>query len=138
MLNSNLDYFSRLPLVLSIILLLFDVQDSVPYDKRNPNFVYGLFQKIIAVTLLVLCFIVTAGCLILHQRYQKRYQRYLNLANDVANNFEHNPEEIQPSGGDNVQEQQKCGGLPTIKEGCCEDSSPVVDIEDLGGSASTR
>lgn len=123
--------------MLSIILLLFDVKDSVPYDKRNPNFVYGLFQKIIAVTLLVLCFIVTAGCLILHQRYQKRYQRYLNLANDVANNFEHTAEEIQPSVSNNGQ-QQKCGGLPTIKEGCCEDSSPVVDIEDLGGSASTR
>lgn len=118
-----------MPLILSIILLLFDVKDSVPYDKRDPNFVYGLFQKIIAVTLLVLCFIVTAGCLILHQRYQKRYQRYLNLAQDVANNFE------QPPSTSNVQ--QKCGGLPTIKEGCCEDSSPVVDIEDLAGPSSS-
>lgn len=104
----------------------------MPYDKRNPNFVYGLFQKIIAVTLLVLCFIVTTGCLILHQRYEKRYQRYLNLANDVANNFENNSEEAPSSGGDvQSQSQQVCGGLPTIKEGCCEDSSPVVDIEDL-------
>lgn len=116
-------------MILSIILLLFDVKDSVPYDKRNPNFVYGLFQKIIAVTLLVLCFIVTAGCLILHQRYQKRYQRYLNLANDVASNFEHNPEESVGN------QQPKCGGLPTINEGCCEDSP--VDIEDLGSGPST-
>lgn len=127
-------------MILSIVLLLFDVKDTIPYDKRNPNFVYGLFQKIIAVTLLVLCFIVTTGCLILHQRYQKRYQRYLNLANDVANNFEQNSDEIQSSVGvgSSVQQQQKCGGLPTIKEGCCEDSSPVVDIEDLGGPSSTK
>lgn len=47
----------RLPLVLSVVLLLFDMKDSVPYEKRDPNFVYGLFQKIVAVTLLVLCFI---------------------------------------------------------------------------------
>lgn len=112
---------------------MFDVKDSVPYDKRNPNFVYGLFQKIIAVTLLVLCFIVTAGCLILHQRYQKRYQRYLNLANDVANNFEHNPDLEQH----NTIQQHSCGGLPTINEGCCEDSSPVVDIEDIIGGPSS-
>lgn len=75
---------------------------------------------------MVLCFIVTAGCLILHQRYQKRYQRYLNLAQDVANNFEQN--QTQPSTSSNFEQK-----LPTINEGCCEDSSPVVDIEDLAG-----
>lgn len=47
----------RVPLVLALLLVLFDIKDTIPYDKRNPNFVYGLFQAIIAVSLLVLCFI---------------------------------------------------------------------------------
>lgn len=84
------------------------------------------------------------GCLILHQRYRKRYERYLNLANDVASTFEHNQEndvsntteDTPPLAGSSGTPKtttckKNCGNLPTINEGCCEDS-PVVDIEDVG------
>lgn len=100
---------------------------------------------------------MTVGCLILHQRYRKRYERYLNLANDVASTFEqpHENGEARPvqtvtppssiagcSGGGSKSgsckgNKEKCGNLPTINEGCCEDS-PVVDIEDVGNVLSPK
>jgi len=46
-----------LPLVLSTALLIFDKSSNLPYEKRNPNFTYGASQAIVAVSLLVLCFI---------------------------------------------------------------------------------
>lgn len=81
------------------------------------------------------------GCLILHQRYKKRYARYLSLAQDVATSFNEQNQEaetstnnLNPAPSTSTTEAsnkpQKCGGLPTIKEGCCEDS-PLVDIEDI-------
>ncbi|KAI4454822.1 dep domain protein [Holotrichia oblita] len=139
-----------LPLLMSILLLLYGRADSLPYEAKNPNFAYGVSQAVVAVSLLVLCFIITVGCLILHQRYRKRYERYLNLANDVASTFEqpHENGDARPvqntipppvascSGGGSKSgsckgNKEKCGNLPTINEGCCEDS-PVVDIEDVG------
>ncbi|KAK9745312.1 Membrane transport protein [Popillia japonica] len=146
-----------LPLLMSILLLLYGRTDSLPYEVKNPNFAYGVCQAVVAVSLLVLCFIVTVGCLILHQRYRKRYERYLNLANDVASTFEqpHENGEARPvqtvtppssiagcSGGGSKSgsckgNKEKCGNLPTINEGCCEDS-PVVDIEDVGNVLSPK
>ncbi|GJQ85405.1 hypothetical protein Trydic_g10179 [Trypoxylus dichotomus] len=134
-----------LPLLMSILLLLYGRTDSLPYEEKNPNFAYGVFQAVVAVSLLVLCFIVTVGCLILHQRYRKRYERYLNLANDVASTFEHPQENGGPRSSQSppiasssgvpksstCKNKEKCGNLPTINESCCEDS-PVVDIEDVG------
>ncbi|KAJ8953723.1 hypothetical protein NQ314_007333 [Rhamnusium bicolor] len=141
------------PLLLSVLLLIFHKDGKLPYDKTNPNFVYGAFQAIIAMSLLVLCFIMTVGCLILHQRYRRRFTRYLDLANDVASDQEEtspstpevetttdtavispNPSSSSDSGVGSVK-AQKCCGLPTITEGCCEDKeSPVVDIEDILGN----
>lgn len=90
----------------------------------------------------VFTFSVTVGCLILHQRYKKRFERYLSLANDVSSTFQHenfneddNASLIQtPSTATSSfnynNRNHTCGGLPTINEGCCEES-PVLDIEDL-------
>ncbi|KAF5286565.1 hypothetical protein FQA39_LY16248 [Lamprigera yunnana] len=122
-----------LPIALSILFLLLDKENSVAYDKRNPNFIYGASQAVVAVSLLISCFIVTVGCLILHQRYNRRHLRYLDLADDVSSSF-------QPSSDDQPEEQSalcrnknKTCNLPTINEGCCEENSEnrVVDIEDL-------
>ncbi|XP_018569986.1 integral membrane protein GPR155 [Anoplophora glabripennis] len=138
-----------LPLSLAALLLIFDKEATVRSDDRNPNFIYGASQAIMSVSLLVLCFIVTVGCLILHQRYRRRFSRYLDLANDVASDQEPsqstpeaetttdtavispNPSTSSDSGVGSVK-AQKCRSLPTITEGCCEDKeSPVTDIEDL-------
>lgn len=91
---------------------------------------------------------MTVGCLILHQRYQKRYARYLSLAQDVATSFDEQTQSEQEaessnallsddinavpstSNGGTPSKSPKCGNLPTIKEGYCEDS-PIVDIEDI-------
>ena len=84
---------------------------------------------------------VTVGSLILHQRYRKRQKRYQSLSNDVASTFDEHTNETTENDTDgqlSTRQQEEvqagrreiCGGLPTIAEGCCEDS-PVVDIEDI-------
>ncbi|KAL1501570.1 hypothetical protein ABEB36_006870 [Hypothenemus hampei] len=131
-----------IPVIICAVLLIFDKSSNLPFEKQNPNFAYGASQAIVAVSLLVLCFIVTVGCLILHQRYQRRYNRYLDLSNEIANDFNslvNNDESAvasSSSGNQSVSRTGKCNnGLPTIKEGCCEEvTSPVVDIEDLSVS----
>lgn len=133
------------PVLISVGLLLLDKSND-SFDKKNPNFTYGAPQAVVAVSLLVLCFIVTAGCLVLHQRYRRRFSYYMDLNNErgVQNPLQIEEESSlqEASQTSSVSEdvsqnisKSKCCGLPTIKEGCCEDkeiTSPVVDIEDLG------
>ncbi|XP_053674350.1 integral membrane protein GPR155 [Anopheles nili] len=73
-----------LPTVMVSLLLFVDGKNIVPTEKRNPSFQYGNAQAAIAVFLLVMCFIVTVGCLILHQRFKKRHERYLTLSREVS------------------------------------------------------
>ncbi|CAH1118670.1 unnamed protein product [Phaedon cochleariae] len=113
------------PVLICALLLVFDSKDDTHFKKKDPNFVYGASQAIIAVTLLVLCFIVTVGCLILHQRYRRRFARYMDLAQEVARP----PPCGDPptSGGGPCPPHLGPPALPTIAEG----DSPVVDIEDV-------
>ncbi|XP_041770116.1 integral membrane protein GPR155 [Anopheles merus] len=73
-----------LPTLIVSLLLFVDSKNIVPTEKRNPSFQYGNAQAAIAVFLLVMCFIVTVGCLILHQRFKKRHERYLTLSREVS------------------------------------------------------
>jgi len=72
------------PLVM-VTALMLSIQPDIIVEKRNPNFQYGEVQAAVAVFILLICFIVTIGCLVLHQRYQRRYARYLLLVQDVSN-----------------------------------------------------
>ncbi|KAK5638085.1 hypothetical protein RI129_012380 [Pyrocoelia pectoralis] len=132
-----------LPITLSALFLLLDKENSVAYDKRNPNFIYGAGQAVVAVLLLTSCFIITVGCLILHQRYSRHHSRYLDLAEDVSSTFNTSvcSEEVDNTASSSLQSdscrscdgKSRVCGLPTIKEGCCEENTdgPVIDIEDL-------
>ncbi|KAH8307356.1 hypothetical protein KR044_010665 [Drosophila immigrans] len=72
------------PAVISGLLIAFDSK-SMPSEKQNPSFQYGNAQAAIAVFMLVMCFIVTVGCLVLHQRYKKRYEKYLTFTRELSN-----------------------------------------------------
>lgn len=72
------------PVLLTVILFICDNDNILPKEKSNPSFQFGNAQAAISVFLLVLCFLVTVGCLILHQRYKKRFERYLTLSKEVA------------------------------------------------------
>ncbi|XP_049954684.1 integral membrane protein GPR155 [Schistocerca serialis cubense] len=123
-----------IPLVIVIFLVLFVKQEDMSVEKCNPNFQFGGVQAIITVILLVLCLTVTVGCLILHQRYWRRYARYLSLVQDI------NTSEPRHSGS------MSCSVLPGINnclkdttepEGPCSSSprattsSQIMDIENL-------
>lgn len=74
-----------IPALITLILCLVDSNIyEVTTEKTNPSFQFGKTQAIISVFLLVMCFIVTVGCLILHQRYKRRYERYVSLSKEVA------------------------------------------------------
>lgn len=71
------------PILVTSALLFFDPSSSSE-EKRNPSFQYGNAQAAISVFILVMCFIVIIGCLILHQRYKKIQEKYLTLSREVA------------------------------------------------------
>ena len=72
------------PTLLTGILFLVDEKNILPKEKQNPSFQFGNVQAVISVFLLVMCFLVTVGCLILHQRYKRRFEKYLTLSKEVA------------------------------------------------------
>lgn len=73
-----------LPTLIVSLLFMLDNKNITPTEKRNPSFQYGNAQAAIAVFLLVMCFIVTVGCLILHQRFKKRHEKYMTLSREVS------------------------------------------------------
>jgi hypothetical protein len=73
-----------IPVILTCVLFAFDYHNILPKEKINPSFQFGNAQAAISVFLLVLCFLVTVGCLILHQRYKKRFEKYMTLSKEVA------------------------------------------------------
>ncbi|XP_059478612.1 integral membrane protein GPR155 isoform X2 [Neocloeon triangulifer] len=111
-----------IPSVIVTALLLIVKKEVVILGGRDPNFTYGEIQAIVATFLLIVCMLVTVGCLILHQRYRQRYSRYLLLVQDdggVGN--------IQDEG--DTCEGKASGSDPCASgNGCC---SRVVDIEDI-------
>ncbi|KAL3271094.1 hypothetical protein HHI36_021590 [Cryptolaemus montrouzieri] len=131
-----------IPVILSGIMVALNRYLEISFNKSNPNFVYGRFEAIVSVTLLVLCFIVTCGCLILHQRYHRRFLGYQDIVREVPDGVGaqqsiggngdalsgSSPPHASTSAENSVGSH--CNGLPTINEGMCEDS-PVVEIEDL-------
>lgn len=72
-----------LPVLIVGILMVCDSPNLAPQEKRNPSFQYGNAQAAIAIFILVMCFIVTVGCLVLHQRYRKRHEKYVSLSKEV-------------------------------------------------------
>ncbi|XP_016977975.1 integral membrane protein GPR155 isoform X2 [Drosophila rhopaloa] len=67
------------PAVISGLLVAFD-SNVMSGEKHNPSFQYGNAQAAISVFMLVMCFIVTVGCLVLHQRYKKRFEKYMTYS----------------------------------------------------------
>lgn len=72
------------PTMIVAMLLIFDWPNITPKEKRNPSFQYGNAQAAIAIFILVMCFIVTVGCLVLHQRYRRRHEKYMTLSKEVS------------------------------------------------------
>ncbi|XP_073838455.1 integral membrane protein GPR155 homolog anchor [Musca autumnalis] len=72
------------PTLISGLLVAFD-RNVMSGEKHNPSFQYGNAQAAISVFMLVMCFIVTVGCLVMHQRYKKRYEKYLTYARELSN-----------------------------------------------------
>ncbi|XP_022227106.1 integral membrane protein GPR155 [Drosophila obscura] len=72
------------PAIISGLLVAFD-SNVTSAEKHHPSFQYGNAQAAISVFMLVMCFIVTVGCLVLHQRYKKRYEKFMTYSRELSN-----------------------------------------------------
>ncbi|XP_031835558.1 integral membrane protein GPR155 homolog anchor [Nomia melanderi] len=75
------------PLLITIIMCSTLSPKEIILDFKNPNFQLGRIQAATSTFILIFCFIVTLGCLILQQRYQRRHisASYSNLADNIEN-----------------------------------------------------
>ncbi|XP_017878429.1 integral membrane protein GPR155 [Ceratina calcarata] len=98
-----------IPLVIVIIMCCVISPKEPDPAFINPNFQLGRTQAAISMVILIFCFIVTMGCLVLQQMYQRRQAStsYSSLANN-----------IEASNDDSVERR-------------------VVDVEDLASDSRT-
>ena len=68
-----------IPALIAVVLSSTVRTESDHTVKIDPNFQYGRTQAIVAVVVLISSFITTLVCLILQQRYGKRYNEYQSL-----------------------------------------------------------
>ncbi|XP_059615439.1 integral membrane protein GPR155 [Phlebotomus argentipes] len=135
-----------IPTLIVSFLLIFDSSHITLTERKNPSFQYGNAQAAIAVFLLVMCFIVTVGCLVLHQRYKKRFEKYLTLSKEISTPDQQNDGDLSTSSTSNLiqsetdltasqdveQDNEVSGSNCHSSDGCCSQSTTtVLDIEDL-------
>ncbi|XP_032682563.1 integral membrane protein GPR155 isoform X2 [Odontomachus brunneus] len=71
-----------------VIVLCFSISPNLTdLNMKNPNFQLDRVQAAVSSFLLIFCFIVTLGCLVLQQRYQRRHPEmsYEDLGNNIEN-----------------------------------------------------
>lgn len=77
-----------IPVIFAGILLIFDRDNLLPKTKQSPNFQFGKGQAGISAFLLVLCFVITVGSLVIYTRNKKRFERYMSLTKDISSDSE--------------------------------------------------
>lgn len=124
-----------LPVLIVAVLMICDSSNLAPEERRNPSFQYGNAQAAIEIFILVMCFIVTVGCLVLHQRYRKRHEKYVTLSKEVE----------QPSTAstpdDETTRSTTSGGSSsgaTNENATVLENPEAVDLETGGSNGSRR
>lgn len=90
-----------IPLLMVTIMCTTVTLTPSEFDLKNPNFQLGRAQAAASSFILIFCFIVTLGCLILQQRYQRRhitlsYERVRNnTENTIIENNERNIVDVE-------------------------------------------
>ncbi|XP_078047350.1 integral membrane protein GPR155 homolog anchor [Augochlora pura] len=79
-----------IPLLIAITLCSTLSPKQIVVDFRNPNFQLGRTQAATSTLVLIFCFIVTLGCLVLQQRYQRQHvsASYRNLTGNIENSVD--------------------------------------------------
>lgn len=82
-----------IPLLMVIIMCTVTLTPS-ELDLKNPNFQLSRTQAAASSFILIFCFIVTLGCLVLQQRYQRRHitTSYEHIRNNTENTTTENTE----------------------------------------------
>lgn len=82
-----------IPLLMTTIMCIITLTPS-EFDLKNPNFQLTKVQAAASSFILIFCFIVTLGCLVLQQRYQRRHvtMSHEHLRNNTENTTTENNE----------------------------------------------
>ncbi|KAH0952724.1 hypothetical protein HN011_009227 [Eciton burchellii] len=82
------------PCVMTMITCIIVTPNLSNPDYKNPNFQLGRIQAAVSSFILIFCFIVTLGCLVLQQRYQRRHtvMSYEYMENNAENSMIENNE----------------------------------------------
>lgn len=110
-----------LPVILVAVVCIAASPDYSMGSLVNPNFQYGSLQAAVTLFILLVTFVVTSGCLILQQRYRRRYARYLLLVQEV------NSKDLQevPGGENGDVNRQPTPSSSRVR------LQQVVDIEEI-------
>ncbi|XP_017760807.1 PREDICTED: integral membrane protein GPR155 [Eufriesea mexicana] len=83
-----------IPLLVVIIMCSTMSPKESEFEFRNPNFQLGRIQAVISTFILIFCFIVSVGCLVLQQSYQHQY--ILPPCSNLINNAEnYNSDDVE-------------------------------------------
>ncbi|XP_046388292.1 integral membrane protein GPR155 [Ischnura elegans] len=122
--------------VVAILLIAGNPVVAPDMHRLDPNFLFGEAQAIVSVFFLISSFVVTVGCLVLHQRYKRRYARYLSLAQEVSGNVD-GQSGSTPEDRRSPMFRRSVNADPAFSgsENGNANQNRVVDIEDLGGGS---
>ncbi|XP_029156528.1 integral membrane protein GPR155 [Nylanderia fulva] len=122
-----------IPLLMVIIMCTTVTLPPSEFDLKNPNFQLGRTQAAASSFILIFCFIVTLGCLILQQRYQRRhitiesYERVRNnTENTIIENNERNIVDVEDLGSPLINASRiGC----EFQNGCSNGACRADDVE---------
>lgn len=86
-----------IPAVIAAVLLSTVDSETDHAQKSDPNFQYGQTQAIVAVVVLISSFLVTVTCLIMQQRYGKKYNEYQSVRGDDESDHANDPGQTRPN-----------------------------------------
>lgn len=113
-----------LPVVAATTMMCLQTE-RIEKQKTNMNFQFSETDTAVSLFLLIFCFVVTIGSLILHQRYNIRYARYvLLLDNTVADDHG----DMDSDAGSRISDSNFSSN-DVCATGC--DRRRVIDIEEL-------
>ncbi|KOC62245.1 Integral membrane protein GPR155 [Habropoda laboriosa] len=124
------------PLLIAIVMCsTISPKETMP-DFRNPNFQLGVIQAATSTVLLIFCFIVTMGCLVLQQRYQRRNisASYANLTDNTESPNNDDAERRVVDVEDLVSSRTPfvgCEYVDGCPNGVCRSSNNEIDDYDV-------
>ncbi|XP_012282848.1 integral membrane protein GPR155 [Orussus abietinus] len=129
-------------LLVGLMCILLDPEELVDVTRKNPNFQLGKIEAAVSVLFLIFCLLVTLGCLILQQRYERRHHPVMedDLASPVTDSETTRSvvdvEDIVPTSSNLTVDDCSVNGCRTtccsnVDRGDCEEASLITGENEI-------